>query len=380
MQTILKTKVPERNFDLSNALQWTARARGISQLRLATEIIKANRGRQRLSWKEYFLYGAHQPGLTPEQRAEFLGETVTRAMNLALTPKPNGLGGLFTDKVLTDLVLTRCGLPVAPIRAVASQVRLGGPYPILHGKQELERFLSETELPVFGKPVHGSRSVGAISIMAREGSTLVLGDGTRVDVSTLADEILRHFSASYVFQDLMLPHPELEQIVGPVISSVRVVTLRIDGEVVPLYAAMKMPGKGQMVDDIASFVNTLCSIDHRTGKILRGQDARRLGGTDMATNPVTGYQLVGAQIPHWPEVMQLARDVHEVFSQQGLKCIDVAVTASGPRIIELNGSPQHGFYQKVFARGFWNPEIAPLMTAALADCGHRQATKDLAYP
>jgi hypothetical protein len=58
----------------------------------------------------------------------------------------------------------------------------------------------------------------------------------------------------------------------------------------------------------------------------------------------------------------------------------VAVTPSGPRIIELNGSPQHGFYQKVFARGFWNPEIAPLMTAALADCGHRQATKDLPYP
>jgi hypothetical protein len=96
--------------------------------------------------------------------------------------------------------------------------------------------------------------------------------------------------------------------------------------VVPLYAAMKMPGKGQMVDDIASFINTLCSIDHRTGKILRGQDARRLGGTDMAVNPVTGYSLAGAQIPHWPEVMQLAHDVHEVFSQQGLKCIDVAVT------------------------------------------------------
>jgi len=41
MQTILKTKVPQRNFDLSNALQRTARARGISQLRLAAEIIKA---------------------------------------------------------------------------------------------------------------------------------------------------------------------------------------------------------------------------------------------------------------------------------------------------------------------------------------------------
>jgi Sugar-transfer associated ATP-grasp len=377
---ILKTRVPARNFDLAQALRVTAKLRGISQLRLAGEIIRLGRGRQRLNWKEYFLYGAHQPSLSVEQRAEFLGESVMWAMNQALTPRPDELAGLFVDKMLTDLVLTRCGIPVAGVRAVAVAKRTQVPYDVLPDVGSLEAFLADTPLPFFGKPAHGSRSIGAVSILGREASTLILGDGSQVEIADFAAEIIRAFPEGYIFQDLMIPHPDLARIVGPVIASVRVVTVRIETELEPLYAAMKMPGPGQMVDDIVSFINTMCGIDHRTGQIVRGQDACKLGGIEMALNQVTGAPLAGAVLPAWPDVVRLARSVHEIFPRQGLLGTDVAITEGGVKVIEVNSLPHHSFYQKCFARGFWNADIAPMMTEALAGFGHVKATRQLSFP
>lgn len=380
MPPIFKTVVPTRTVNLNDALVATSRARGISPVRVATEIIRLNLGRQRLTWKEYFLYGAHQAGLAPGDRAEFLGDGVMRAMNDALNQRPLGINGLIADKLLTNLVLTRCGLPVAGIRGVAVKNSIASPYPILRNPEDFGRFLRDQPLPFFGKPVQGSRSVGAVSVVGREAETLIFGDGSRTTISDFAAEAFRQFAGGYMLQDLIQPHPDLARIVGPVISSLRIVTVRVGAEIVPLYSAMKMPGAGQMVDDIVSLINTLCSVDLATGRIVRGQDACRLGGTEMAVNPVTGATLAGAGLPFWQEAKALALNVHAVFGNPGLLGTDIALTDTGPRVIEVNSYPLHGFYQKCFARGFWNADIAPIMTEALASAGHRKATKRLRFP
>jgi Sugar-transfer associated ATP-grasp len=377
---ILATRLPDWNFDFGKALSAASQARGISVPRLGLEIYKLWRGRQKLTWQEYFLFGAHRPWHNAESRAEFVGDTIQTALNEALTPAGQSLQGLISDKLLTDMVLTRAGLPAAPIRAVAVAVEADAPYPLLRDVRELDDFLSTTSLPVFGKPVHGSRGLAAISIVDRQGGNMILGDGQSVNRAELAAEILSTFPHGYVFQELSLPHPELARIVGPVIGTVRVVTVRVGRDIVPLYAALKMPGAGQMVDDLSTLTSTLCAVDHQTGRIIRGQDRRKLGGVDLLTNPVTGVDLPGAQIPLWPEVMALARDSHRVLYRQGIVGGDFAITPTGPLVIELNANPRHAMYQKSHARGFWNADIAPVMTEALAGFGHRKRTRDLPYP
>ena len=379
---ILVTDVPKRNFDFAKALAAAARMRGVSPMRVALDVIRLSNGKQGLTRHEYFLYGAQQPRLTAADRAEFLGEAVLNRINFALTPRGTGsLVGLFTDKVLTDLVLGAAGLARAPIRALAAPFRPAMPYRVLTGAAEIATFLCEPgSLPIFGKPVHQSRSLGAISILERQGDSLLLGDGRSVVATVLAAEIASVHPDGYMFQDLMLPHPALASLIGPVIGSVRIVTLRIGGEIRPLYAAIKMPGQGQMVDDISSYVNTMASVDHQTGVVLRGQDARRLGGTAMPVNPVTGATLAGAQLPDWPAALDLALQVHALFPRQGILGPDIALTPEGPRITEVNSNPSHGFYQKCFARGFMNGDIAPQIIAALAEFGHKAPTKALRYP
>jgi len=380
MQPIFKTVIPNRSVNLNDALVTTSRARGISPVRVAGEILRLNLGRQGLTWKEYFLYGAHQAGLTPDDRAEFLGDGVMRAINDALNKRPRDINGLIADKLLTNLVLTRCGLPVAEIRGVAVKSGTSSPYPILQSPEDFASFLRDQPLPFFGKPVHGSRSLGAVSVVGREGDTLILGDASRATISDFTAGAFKHFAGGYLIQDLVQPHPDLARIVGPVISSVRIVTVRVGTEILPLYSAMKMPGPGQMVDDIVSLINTMCSVDLATGRIVRGQDACRLGGTEMPFNPVTGATLAGAALPSWQEAKALALNAHATFGSLSMLGTDIALTETGPRMIELNSYPHHSFYQKCFARGLWNGDIAPILTEALASAGHRKPTRKLRFP
>lgn len=380
MSSIFVSDMPSRNFDPVKALRWAAKRRGMSPARLSLEVLGASLGRQRLPWDEYFLYGAWQPGLEPSERAAFLGGGRSGDISRRLSPQSLGLNGLLVDKVLTDMVLTRAGLPVAPIRAVAVAVDAAYPYPTLRGPAALAAFLAETPLPFFCKPVHGTRGLGAVSVTGREGEDLILGDGRRVPIAGFVTEVMRHYPRGYVFQDLMAPHPDLARLIGPVIGAVRLVTLRIGGEIILLYSCMKMPGKGQMSDDIASFNNSLAAIDHKTGTILRAQDARRLGGIDMIESPVTGVALPGQALPLWQDVVQLGLAAHRLMVGQGIIGADVLITPDGPRILELNPKPMHGLYQKCFARGFWNRDLAPIVTEALAAVGHKTATRALPFP
>lgn len=379
---ILVTDVPERNFDFAKALSDAARARQVSAMRLAVEIIRLSRGKQGLSRQEYFLYGVHRAHLTKADRQEFVGEGVASRINGRLAPQgPENLGGLFTDKVLTDLVLGAGGLPRARIRALAMPFRPSLPFRVLNGAAEIAGFLTEPgTVPLFAKPVHMSRSVGAISILERAGQMLRLGDGREVAAGVLAAEIDALYPDGYLFQELMLPHPQLAAIIGPVIGSVRIVTLRLGGAIRPLYALIKMPGAGQMVDDVASYLNTMAAVDVQTGRLIRAQDARRLGGTAMPVNPVTGATIAGAELPDWPAAVDLALKVHALFPRQGILGPDIALTPDGPKITEVNSNPSHGFYQKCHARGLMNKEIAPQILAALAEFGHKLPTKELRYP
>lgn len=377
MTAIFKTEVPTRQVDLVPAIAAAAKARNVPPPRIGIEILRLATGRQRLSWGDYFLYGAHVPGFSDAERQEFIGDIVLRNMNNVLSPQ---LGDFLVDKHLVDHLLVRCGIPVAGVSAVAAVGRLDSAVAVLRSPAEIVAFLASTPLPFFGKPGNRSRSIGAVSVVGREGEVLVLGDGSRITAADFAREITALFPNGYIFQKLLVPHPDLARIVGPVIASVRIVTVRLGGDTLPLYAAMKMPGKGQMVDDIVSVINTMCAIDLTTGRILRGQDARQLGGTPMPLQPVTGVPLQGAELPLWPEAVRLAIDTHALFLRQGLLATDIAITPDGPKVIEVNSHPLHGFYQKCFNRGFWNADIAPIMTEALAEYGHRKATRALRYP
>ncbi len=381
---ILVTQVPQRHFDLGQAIRAAAAARGISALRLGAEILRRQLGRQRLPAREYFVYGAHRARLTPAERDCFIGDGLGSDMCAALLGRDGvSVAGLQSGKLVADRVLTRAGLPVPRIQAVAGGDGADLPAPHLPDATAVTRFLDhDGALPLFGKPARGSNSLGAVSILTRPApGRLELGDGREVSCAQFADEVFRHFPTGYLFQDMLRPHPAVAALTGPVVPTLRLVTLRTGpDEVCILYGGIKSPGKGAMVDGAASMTTLEAAADVATGRILRLQDPRRLGGNDLAQNPVTGAAMAGALLPGWAAGCDLARAAHGLFPTQGVVGGDIALTPQGPVIVELNSHPGMSFYQKTMARGLWNRDLAPALTEALARAGHRRPTRKLPLP
>lgn len=380
---ILVTRVPDRTFDMGAAVRSAAAARGISRSRLTAELLRRQFGRQRLSPKEYFLHGVHRAGLTDDERGRFIGDDLGFEMCRVLgAAGDRSISGVFLDKVLCDLVLRSTGLKTPRIQALAGPPRGGLPYPMLPDPAAVARFLDhEAELPVFGKPFAGSMSLGAISILGRPAAgRLMLGDGREVATDALVGEIFRHYRKGYLFQDMLLPHPLAVPMLGPVLATTRIVTLRVAGRHHVLYGGIKWPGKGAMVDGPASISSIEASVEVETGRVIRIQDPRRLGGTTLAENPVTSVSLAGQAVPDWQAAMELALAAHATFPDQPILGGDIGLTPEGPVIVELNTRPGMSFYQKTTASGLWNHRIAPLLTEALAEAGHRRPTRAMPLP
>lgn len=380
---ILVTSVPERTFDVGRAIQVAAAARGISVLRLGTEIMRRQMGRQRLSPQEYFLHGAHRPDLTDDERGMFVGDVLGFAMSDALrTKRGRSLTGIFRDKVFCDLVLRSFGFPIPRIQAYVGPPRGRLPFLVLADRADLARFLNhEAQMPIFGKPFAGSMSLGAVSIVDRPAEGwLKLGDERQVLTAHFVDEVFRHFPQGYIFQDMLLPDPSSVPLAGLVLATARIVTLRVGGQITVMYGGIKWPGKGAMVDGAASLNSIEASVDVESGQIIRVQDPRRLGGSTLTVSPVDNAPMVGQKAPQWEAAKALAIAVHEAFPDQPIFGGDIGLTPDGPVLIELNSRPGMSFYQKTMARGLWNPDLAPRFTEALAEAGHRKPTRQMPLP
>jgi hypothetical protein len=379
---ILIRSLPERHVPLAQALAWAAKKRGISRWRIGFDIVKRLIGRQKLLPDDYFMFGLHRGELSNADRDCFVGARAVKALNKALVPKSGGLGELLNDKVKMAMVLERAGLPTTEIRAVYVTQGAPGPWPILCSAAEIAAYLlTPGHLPVFGKPMVGSRSVGAVSIVAAQGDQVELGDGRWVAALDLAQEIVVAFGNGYIFQELLRPHPEIERLSGPAIASIRVMTLWLNGAAVPLYAMLRLPGKGAMADDLgAGAANTIASLDMATGRIVRAHFADHLGGTTVDVSPVTGVPLVGAIVPDIARVLGLAKQAHAMFAQHGAIGADVVLTDRGPIINELNPSPLQGNLQRAEHRGLLNPDFRPLFLQALAEKGITRRRRGLPLP
>ena len=382
-EPIILSKLPDRHVPIGQALAWAAKKRGVSRWRIGFDIMRRVLGRQKLSPDEYFMLGLHRGEMTDAERDAFLGGRAVTALNAALAGgKRRNLSDLINDKVKTTMVLERAGLPTSEMRAIYVPQGAPGPWPILSSAAAIAAYLlTPGHLPVFGKPLAGSRSLGTISIIAAQGDQVELGDGRRVNALALATEIVAAFYNGYIFQELLRPHPEVERLTGPAIGALRVLTLWQGGAAVPLYTFLRLPGKGAMADDVGSgLANAAAFVDLDTGIITRAQHANDLGGTTVDVAPVTEMPLIGVALPDFARAIQLATQAHAMFAQHGVIGTDTVLTDRGPIILELNANPLQSNFQRCSGTGLLNPKYRPLYLAALAEKGITKPQRGLPLP
>lgn len=344
---------------------------GKGPTRQALEILVARFGRQKMSVAEYYEYGLWRPQLARQEKAAFVSDVGSVALNLRLSPmNRTNLSGFTSNKLLTGLALRAAGLPMQTPRAVfGTGFAIRGVEQLGNAAEIAAWLRRDGSLPAFGKPLHESLCIGAASLLFLEdnGKRVRFGDGKTVGIEVMAQEIASQFSRGYLFEPLIRQHPDVEALTGPAVGALRVVTLREPDGIQLLYVAQRLPAVGAMTDGAqldAPFSEAL--VDAETGGYIRVQNMGQMATERLERSNVTGKAFAGVTLPFVREALEVAKAAHGLLTGAGVLGFDIALSTDGPLINEINSNPFHSIYQRSSDRGLLNPEFRPRIEAAIA--------------
>jgi hypothetical protein len=360
-----------------------ARRYGVSPITQMREWAVLRMARGKLDSHEYYTTGAFRPDQTMEQKKEYVGHTSSFRVNEACSPlKLTEIRAFVRDKLPYSELLRQYGIPVTETQAVMHTGRFFGRIPTLRTPEDVKAFLrNDARYPLFAKPVEGRESVGSarIDAIGADGRDLHLGNGKVVDLDVFVREIVQDYPEGYIFQTAIHQHEALSAITGPIIGTMRYITIWDGDWPRLLYAVWKIPAPGAMSDNYWQSGSLVGKLERETGKLLGVRRGMAHQIEDLTEHPVSGASFDGFVFPHWQEIERVACDAHAIFPEFGLVGWDMAVGPDGPIIVEANDNPFHNLYQITHDRGVRHPEMDEVFARAAARTQGILRTKIDAY-
>lgn len=288
--------------------------------------------------------------------------------------------GLVSDKIASTGYLSAFGLPTVPIVAIFAPRLTAKAAHILHNRADLERFLSREEnYPLFGKPIDGFQSLGSIALRRPHPSRgeLETINGSFVRSQDFLDEIFRHYENGYIFEQFVRPHPDAARLYGERLGTTRVVTL-CDSDGPRIFrASWKIPSGQNTADNFWRSGNLLAKIDLETGVIEKAVSGTGFDTKHETHHPDTGAPLVGAAVPRWSEMRDLALEGARVMRRVPMLGWDLGSSADGPVVVEMNETPDLFLNQFADARGVLEPDFLAFMAQQERDAkAHESLMKE----
>jgi hypothetical protein len=303
----------------------------------------ARKGRWRIFWDNlwwlfryqevnanYYLYGFDRSEMTGF--GEYLSAADSRKMrNCVRSEWARNNGGfaheaVANDKFIFGMFCAGAGLPSPRIRALWDGREIL--WMDERGNKPLESLLTQAGDGVL-KDCTGGQGKG-VHLFRVDAGQLIL-DGRPTDMNTLRAGI----EGRWLIQDLVTQHPRMNELYPRSINTVRVVTVMQDREP-RLFCANGRFGVGGQNKDNWSIGGITIAVDTDKG-CFRGRGLYKPGyGTWATRHPDTRMELDGFALPFWPETCELVLRAHKLFYGFHSLGWDVAFTAAGPVLLEVN--------------------------------------------
>ena len=321
-----------------------------------------------LGTSEYFFYGLFAPNMKAEERRRFVGWRKQRQIDQTLNAAV--WRAVANDKLLFYSTATGFDLPFPRIRAVYSPLgRYLSGVSKLRSTQELVDFCRDpTSFPVFAKPMVGSYGRGAFSMLRYEpgSDSLLLGSGELYTVSEAVAEFTESKRAGYVFQDLVEPHPDTVAICGDKVTSVRVIVLAGPEGPGIFRCVWKIPTGRNMSDNFmhGETGNLLAYVDPESGRVGRVISGVGTGLKEIERHPETGATISGALLPDWTLVRDTCLTAGRCYPGLRFQHWDVALSRSGPQLLEVNVEGSLDLHQLAGGRGVLDEDLVRALARA----------------
>ncbi len=318
---------------------WVQRERGVPLARQAMDLLQLKlRG---VGAQTYYTYSLFDRQRAPDlaTRLTFRDASVpSREFAHYVLPC---LHGLATRKHLLYRLLPAFGLPTPRIEATYSPTPDGFERNnAMTTRDDLEAFLGGgAPMPLFGKPSSGRRGHGCLALLQRQGDHILLPGGDTVSASELARSI--HHNATrhgtYLFTELLQNRADLRALCGATLASIRAVTLVRRGEPELLAAVLLLPRVGKHTSNWDSATSgSLCgALDLQAGTVSDVISSLGPRRRPEPVHPDTGLRVEGYTLEGWDEIRSLLYTASRAMSPFRMQHWDLAVTARGPVLLEL---------------------------------------------
>jgi hypothetical protein len=352
----------ERDFQLkqgsarpSNAelILTAARASGRSAFQIGREFRALSRSLGKIELFEYVRYGLYDDKrFTPEEKARFIGNGQHWPITFKCSDK--SWFAATEDKFLADTILRANGLPVPETLAVIDQGgRSYGKTPKLRDADALAAFLRDAEFPLFGKVLRGICGFGAFHATGADETHIHLKGRDPVTYTAFLAELGR--DTAYVVQRVLNNHAAI----APhciATATVRMVNMVRGDSVLTPNAVIKLPCGDNVIDAFWRPGNLACDIDPATGTVRRIVAKEGQGLIEPVDHPAH-QALVGKTLPHWDRLIDLNREAALLFAPVRYQSFDIALTDSGPVIVEINTGGGFDLPQNAAGKGMLTPEV-----------------------
>jgi hypothetical protein len=304
----------------------------------------------------YYIFELHRPELG-RRAAEYLTRVETKS-GVYRALKQRGDRSAFVrinDKLAFSTFFARNGLRVAPVfAAFRAGLRVAN--------------VGDGRLPegrdLFVKKIEGRGGIGAEPWLAQPNGRYRNNKGEECAGEDLIARVLGYSKqADYLIQARLVNHPDLADLTPGALSTVRLLTILNEaGEPEAVNAAFRMAISRTSAVDNFHAGGIAAAVDMATGS-LGAATGLGLGGDFRwhEAHPLTGGQIRGRRLPHWPEAVALAIAAHRLVAPRIMVGWDIGFLPEGPCLIEGNTGPDADIHQRTELRPIGNARYGELL-------------------
>ena len=183
---------------------------------------------------------------------------------------------------------------------------------------------------MISKPVAGQSGKGVlVHSVSRRGAV-------EVDGNVVTSRWLQFLGLPRVFEPKLENHSTLSDVYSGSLNTVRVLTFRSQSGATRVFATRVRFGRGGHTDNLSAG-GIAAAVDEDSGRVTTPAVSSRLSGNErFEEHPETGSRIHGLQLPCWDRVLDLAQEAAAVLPQARSVGWDIALTPSGPLLLEGN--------------------------------------------
>lgn len=224
---------------------------------------------------------------------------------------------------------------------------------IATGEQLRDLVMANQDSGIFGKIVNGMVSFSVFQIIEADATHITCAGHPRTSYDAFIADFIG--DNSYALQKTIVNHPTIAPYASA-LATVRMINLVTDEGVFCPQAIIKLPQGNNIADAFWRNGNLACEVDVKSGVIRTIAERSKFEVTYHDDHPKIP-DLMGLKLPHWDSLLEINARAAQIFAPIRYQSTDIAITETGPVLVELNYGGGFDLPQYASGRGLLTPEV-----------------------